>query len=205
MVCFIFPYTQYCFLFVKNMKLSAACDSKTRLILVSTPPNPYNFSLPKTSFPNGTRVLGYYKVNLLEISRYDICAGNVLKTVSFNFSSNLLFDKSNTVNFFIGAKNLAGICWMAFSVKFNTCNLTIFTKSCFFSSVSLFLARLRWCIFSVMLLWTGTVVKYPTLEGKISYFLEEAFVRQSSNSHQAVIRWSSGNVQAAVRQSSNSH
>ena len=154
----------------------------------------------------GSWVTTKYKVNLLEISRYDICAGNVLKTESFNFSSNLLFDKSNTVNFFIGAKNLAGICWMAFSVKFNTCNLTIFTKSCFFNSASLFLARLRWCIFSVMLLWISTVVKYPTLEGKISYFLEEAFViRQSSNSHQAVIRWSSGNVQAAVRQSSNSH
>ena len=204
------------FFFVKNLKLFAACNSKTRLILVTTPPNPCNFSLPKTSFPNGTRVLGYYKVNLLEISRYDICAGNVLKTVSFNFSSNLLFDKSNTVNFFIGAKNLAGICWMAFSVKFNTCNLTIFTKSCFFSSVSLFLARLRWCIFSVMLLWISTVVKYPTLEGKISYILEETLVRQSSNgrqvavrqssvSHLAVIRRSSGNIQAAVRQSSNSH
>lgn len=100
-----------CFLFCKNLKKNLTLNnSKTRVILVSTPPNPYNFSLPKTSFPNGTRVLGYYKVNLLEISRYDICAGNVLKTVSFNFSSNLLFDKSNTVNFFIGAKNLAGIC-----------------------------------------------------------------------------------------------
>ena len=136
---------------------------------------------------HGSWVTTKYEVNLLEISRYDICAGNVLKTVSFNFSSNLLFDKSNTVNFFIGAKNLAGICWMAFSVKFNTCNLTIFTKSCFFNSASLFLARLRWCIFSVMLLWISTVVKYPTLEGKISYFLEEAFViKQSSNSHQAL-------------------
>ena len=128
------------------------------------------------------------KVNLLEISRYDICPGNVLKTESFNFSSNLLFDKSNTVNFFIGAKNLAGICWMAFSVKFNTCILTIFTKSCFFSSVSLFLARLRWCIFSVMLLWISRVVKYPTLEGKISYFLEEAFIRQLSNGRQVAFR-----------------
>ena len=148
----------------------------------------------------GSWVTTKYKVNLLEISRYDICAGNVLKTESFNFSSNLLFDKSNTVNFFIGAKNLAGICWMAFSVKFNTCNLTIFTKSCFFSSVSLFLARLRWCIFSVMLLWISTVVKYPTLEGKISYFLKEAFVRQLSNSDQAVIWQSSGDRQGMFRQ-----